>query len=140
MINILVPDIAPTTNKLYAGTHWAVRKALADKWHKYIEVYCKEHDIKPVKEFPVVILSQTRMKHYHKRDASNCSYAHKLAEDGLVTAGIIPDDSPEYVSGCITWRPITKYGKHETEIIICNMNEINKVIKHFERKINDGYL
>ena len=59
---------------------------------------CKEQKIKPITEFPVKI-------HYRwyspnaRKDIDNVAFSKKFINDGMVMAGILPDDSRKYVSG-----------------------------------------
>ena len=59
---------------------------------------CKEQKIKPVTKFPVKI-------HYRwyspnaRKDIDNVAFSKKFINDGMVMAGILPDDSRKYVSG-----------------------------------------
>ncbi len=59
---------------------------------------CKQQKIKPVTKFPVKI-------HYNwyspnaRKDTDNVAFAKKFCADGLVMAGVLPDDSRKYVNG-----------------------------------------
>lgn len=118
MIKFAIPIVAPTLNKWYAGNHWTKRKQTADEWHNMIFVMCHTDKIKPVKNYPVCITTKTYFKANRKRDTSNCFPANKLAEDALVKAGILKDDTPEYVSRHIVELPEFGQPKDETVIII----------------------
>lgn len=85
-----------STNKIYSGVHWAVRKAQADLYHEYINTYAKEYELKPVTEYPIDIEYIFTFKG-KPLDTTNATYMAKLCEDGLVKSGIIEDDDPEHV-------------------------------------------
>ena len=37
MVTIIIPkEVLPSWNKLYAQTHWGVRKRMADEWHELV--------------------------------------------------------------------------------------------------------
>jgi len=69
--------------------------------------------IKPIKKFPVDIYITAYLKYKIRRDSSNIS--DKELIDGLVMAGIIPDDSTEYVRWSATKAII---GAKENKVII----------------------
>ena len=81
-----------STNKIYSGIHWGVRKKHKTLFKSVPFVASK------VKKFPVHITFDFYFKKY-PLDCSNVSYMAKLIEDTLVLRGVIPDDSPKYVSG-----------------------------------------
>lgn len=97
MIIVTVPLTSPSLNLFYAGTHWTKRKKVVDEWHKAIRVLCKQKKIK-VERYPVKITTRSFFKSRQKRDCSNCFVANKLGEDGLVKAGVLFGDGPDYVS------------------------------------------
>ncbi len=108
---LTIPRVCPTLNKWYAGTHWRKRKEIADLWHEEVWIICVQDAIKRITRFPVIITTQTWYKPYRdedkfKRDTANCFPANKLAEDGLVRAKILPDDTTEYVSEHRTLTPV----------------------------------
>ena len=116
MIKFSIPIIAPTLNKWYAGNHWTQRKKVADEWHLAVLILCRQDNIKPVESYPVCITTKTYFKTNRKRDTSNCFPANKLAEDALVKAGILKDDTPQYVSKHIVYLP--EFGQHRDETVI----------------------
>lgn len=81
-----------STNKIYAGIHWATRKKQADLFHKSL----MEFRGKKVEEYPVNINYIFEFKG-KLLDTTNCTYMAKLIEDSLVINGIIEDDSPKFV-------------------------------------------
>ncbi len=99
MIHLTIPIVAPSLNTWYAGQHWSKRKKIADAFHRAIFVVCKQEKIKPITQYPVKITTRSFYKQKRKLDTVNCVTNNKLAEDGLVRAGILKDDTPQYVSG-----------------------------------------
>lgn len=83
-----------STNKAYSGIHWAVRKKLKDLYHQSILPYKGKHYLG---SYPVVITySFVWVK--HPLDTTNETYMVKMLEDGMVHAGILPDDDPKHVA------------------------------------------
>lgn len=101
-----IPLVAPSLNRWYAGCHWTYRQKIAKTWHKAVWIICKTEKIEPITKFPVKIITRTHTKTKSQRDASNCITANKLVEDALVLAGIIPNDTPEYVCYHGVYAPI----------------------------------
>ena len=80
-------------NSLYAGKHWAVRKADADFWHNAVALALHKQNIRRrCFEKPVEITFYWD----DRLDLSNAAYAAKCIEDGL-KGWIITDDSKRYV-------------------------------------------
>lgn len=95
-MKIVIDDFkCPSLNKSYAGRHWSKRKREADTIHQLVWVAVRNAKIKPIKEFPVDIKITANYKYKHRRDSSNVS--DKELIDGLVMAGILPDDSTKFI-------------------------------------------
>lgn len=82
-----------STNAIYAGIHWTQRKEHKDQmlW-AFLPV---------VKHLNKVNRCKIRIDFEFARqplDCSNCSYLAKMIEDCLTHYGIIPDDSPKYIT------------------------------------------
>lgn len=93
-----VPMIAPSTNQIYAGSHWTKRAKLGKSFRQIVKSEMQGIVIStPVDLEFVPILG----KNARTRDTSNYSYTAKLIEDGLVKAGVLADDAPEYVNSII---------------------------------------
>ncbi len=116
-VEFAIPLVAPSLNQWYAGNHWSKRKKVADEWHKAVKYLCMQYQIESFTK-PVIITTQTLLPTKRARDVSNCFAANKLAEDGLVKAGILKNDTPEYVVRHIVEKPVIGVGKGETLIII----------------------
>lgn len=92
---IYVPFMGPSTNQIYAGVHWRKRQKQADAGHAAVQGIKLAPYQKPVRLTFIPIIG----KGGRARDCSNYSYTAKLIEDGLVKAGILKDDTSEYVKG-----------------------------------------
>ena len=84
-----------STNEIYAGKHWTVRKKHKDDWRLIVKAACKGK--KPIKEYPVDLYFLFYLTG-RRFDTGNCSYMCKLIEDGLVHIGILENDSVKYVN------------------------------------------
>jgi hypothetical protein len=91
-ITLFIPKKV-STNKIYSGMHWRERQHLADLYHYSFLPFKK---LEPIKKFPIQLHFSFTMKRL--LDASNCSFMAKMCEDSLVRIGILPDDTPKYVS------------------------------------------
>lgn len=116
MIKLSVPIVAPSVNKWFGRGHWSERKRIVDIWDTAIWLMCQQDKIPPITEYPICIATKTYFKSKRKRDTSNCFTANKLAEDGLVRAGILIDDTPKYVTRHIVEVP--EFGHHEDCTVI----------------------
>src|SRR3990167_1062360 len=91
-------SLKESTNKIYAGQHWAKRKEYKDRFTGHAARFCKLAE--PIRTWPVSIryrfVFETRAL-----DTTNCSYLVKIAEDSLRAFQILPDDSPKYVAESI---------------------------------------
>jgi hypothetical protein len=85
-------------------------------WNYAIWVLCKQDKIQPITEYPVCITTKSYFKATTQRDTSNTFPANKLAEDGLVEAGILKDDTPQYV--CRHIIEVPEFGCKEDMTVI----------------------
>lgn len=101
-----------STNKIYSGVHWAVRKKWADLFHRSLLPYRNKITIK---NYPVSVSYIYTFKG-RQLDASNCSFMSKLFEDAMVQNKILIDDTPNFVDEIVL---ISQKGtSDEVEIII----------------------
>lgn len=148
MLQITIPEPLPSLNKFYQSPHWAVRKHIADYWHKLVKDELLAQNIKHSTislTTPVVLFITC---YFNKKgrilDADNI--CGKVAIDPLTKAceerqlkrlgiktkstsnfWLIEDDSLEYVSAVI-YRPIfKKIEEPRTEIRIFSRGEFNKL-------------
>ena len=93
-IKLSIPEKI-STNKTYAGIHWAVRKKHADLFHKSMLQF-KGKKIKE-SEYPVNINYIFTFK-TKPLDSTNTTYMGKLLEDGLVKCGVLSSDDYKHVA------------------------------------------
>ena len=81
-----------STNRIYAGIHWAVRAKYKDmmRWALITSIA----KLKPIKEGKLTFDFGFKNK---PLDCSNCTFMAKMIEDVLVEHHILIDDSPKYV-------------------------------------------
>lgn len=84
-------DSSWSANKIYAGTHWTMRKKQADEVHEMVGWLTRG---KEKFQSPVNITCEFNCR----LDIDNCSYMAKLIIDGLRHNGVIHDDTKKYVS------------------------------------------
>lgn len=104
-MRLILPIVGPSLNDWYSGGHWRARKLLAEEWHNVVRIACREQGITAVGKYPIIISAQSCYMKKKPMDTSNTFPALKLAEDGLVRAGIIVDDSAAYVAGSVIQAP-----------------------------------
>ena len=96
ILNIPIPEKV-SSNKAYSGfAHWSVRNKLKDLYHQIVFLEIKKNPIKEKISFPCTVVYEFQWKS-RLLDTTNQFFMIKLIEDGLVHAGIFPDDTPEYV-------------------------------------------
>ena len=103
-----VPYQGPSTNSIYAGKHWIERKQDKDKAREVVAaaVSTELFECPVALQFVPVIGRGARA-----RDLSNYTYAIKLIEDGLVAAGVLRDDTNEYVQSIRIYEPVVDRGR-----------------------------
>ena len=93
-------DKAARTNKFVAGK---IKKEETDR----VAWECKKTHHGANLEFPVHISYVWYCKN-ERKDIDNVAFAKKFINDGLVSAGILPDDSRKYVLGFSDEFPVDK--------------------------------
>ena len=83
-------DFPPTLNELN-NLHYRVRAKKKEEWSKIVYKAVKEFDIKVV--IKVVVTFEFYFPDKRRRDPDNYAFSAKFILDGLVDAGILPDDS-----------------------------------------------
>jgi len=117
-IRIRVDYIAPSLNAIYAGIHWAKRKKHADDAHLAVKIAAKGIRM----AVSAVVLEFQPMIRGRCYDVSNHAYWIKLIEDGLVRAGVLPDDTNKWVKRIIINAPV-KIKKPEQSHMIVEITE-----------------
>ncbi len=94
---IFIPYLGPSTNAIYAGIHWAKRKKAKDDALAATVATVRDMGLQAI-EGQVDLVFRPRLgKGVRKRDTSNASMTAKLIEDALVKAGVLTDDTEQYV-------------------------------------------
>lgn len=83
-----------STNSIYSGVHWSKRREIANLYHTLVLTLKKK--LPKIQKFPVILHFICEFEG-RVLDSFNCVYMCKCIEDGLVRAGMLPDDSPKYV-------------------------------------------
>lgn len=125
-----------------ARSHWAKANAEKKRETELAAWAAKQAGLKPIdRPCEVSIIYREQDQHYKngkrkkRRDVDNVQDGCKPILDGLVRAGILPDDSPEWVRRVI---PTVIYGDVEPHITVALMDyEPNRVI-HFTPVMEEG--
>lgn len=83
-----------STNQYYSSSHWSFRSYMKKNFQSaYVPIM---KTMKKQTRFPVYLKFKFEFKG-RSLDCSNLSIMGKMLEDCLVFAGVMPDDTPEYV-------------------------------------------
>lgn len=77
--------------------HWAVRCGLIKQWRQAADYTARYHRVPPMAAANIVI--ELCFRAYRRRDPANWAPTGKAIVDGLVDAGVLPDDRAELVTG-----------------------------------------
>lgn len=102
-----------TTNAERAGNRWE-RASMVKEWRHAFELLAKSEKIPPMSWITVTV--EPHQKGGRLQDVGACNPAVKAAIDGIVDAGVLPDDSSQYVRS-LTFLPPRK-GKNSLVIYI----------------------
>lgn len=91
-----------TTNAERAGNRWE-RATLTKSWRSAFELLAKSEKIPPMAWVSVTV--EPHQKGGRLQDVGACNPAVKAAIDGIVDAGVLPDDSSQYVRSLIFLPP-----------------------------------
>lgn len=110
MIRYLIPigALKVSTNKIYAGIHWAQRKAAKDGILGYAKIFCRP--AKPIQSYPVEIRYRFLFSS-RTLDTLNCAFMAKMFEDALRHLGILKEDDPAHVAKSVL--EVAKLGEEE---------------------------
>lgn len=96
MVTIEIEDYhCPSWNILYTGVHWVTRKKMVDEIHQMVYFKCRAQKI-PLQTQPVKLEFELSYKKRLRHDIDNAFL--KPFVDGLVKAGVLTDDSSQYVN------------------------------------------
>lgn len=101
-----VEYLGPSTNTIYAGIHWTLRKKAKDEAVLAMREAVQRQAVVPATARVDLVFTPRLGKGVRKRDASNNSMSAKLLEDAMVKCGILPDDTLEHVRNVTNAAPI----------------------------------
>ena len=102
-----------TTNKERAGNRWE-RASHVKEWREAFAWLAKKERIPPMRWINVT--AQPFQKRGRLQDTAACNPSVKAAIDGIVDAGVVPDDTGDFVRQ-ITFLPCQR-GEDQLTIII----------------------
>lgn len=123
-MRLFVPYIASSTN---VGTrqHWSKRKREVDRCYSLVRQAVAAAGIEPVKQRVDLVFTPRLGKGVRRRDTSNYSISMKHIEDGLVAAGLLPDDRGEFVRRVIMEPPeVDRKAESGTWVEIIPVSEV----------------
>ncbi len=91
-----------TTNGERAGNRWQ-RAELVKTWRSAFNILAKSEQIPEMEWISVTV--EPHQKGGRLQDVGACNPAVKAAIDGIVDAGVLPDDSPKYMKSLIFLAP-----------------------------------
>jgi hypothetical protein len=91
-----------TTNGERAGNRWE-RAELVKTWRSAFHVLAKSEKMPEMEWISVTV--EPHQKGGRLQDVGACNPAVKAAIDGIVDAGVLPDDSPKYMKSLIFLAP-----------------------------------
>lgn len=91
-----------TTNAERAGNRWE-RATLTKQWRSAFQLLAKSERIPPMEWITVTV--EPHQKGGRLQDVGACNPAVKAAIDGLVDAGVLPDDSSKFVKSLVFLPP-----------------------------------
>lgn len=92
-----MPYLGPSTNEIYSGQHWSKRKRHKDEARLVTKSAVIRAGLGIVQGRVDLTFTPQLGKGARRRDTSNNSMTAKLIEDALVKAGVLIDDTDEYV-------------------------------------------
>lgn len=96
-MRLFVEFLGPSTNTIYSGMHWSKRKKAKDDACAATLAAVRAADIQAVQCRVDLVFRPRLGKGVRRRDTSNNSMSAKLIEDSLVKAGVLIDDTEQYV-------------------------------------------
>lgn len=91
-----------TTNAERAGNRWE-RAELVKTWRSAFHVLAKSEQMPQMEWITVTV--EPHQKGGRLQDVGACNPAVKAAVDGIVDAGVLPDDSPQYMKSLLFLPP-----------------------------------
>jgi len=114
---IEIDDIPPNLNEVISMTkrHWGAYYSQKKKWSNAIISYCKLFKLKPM-QAPIKVTLQNIYPTNRRRDPDNIIC--KFLLDGIVEAGVLPDDSFKEITEIVILKPKIEKGTKKTIITL----------------------
>lgn len=95
-----------TQNSVYGKGNYHTRAAAVKQWREAFAWLAKKAHIPSMQK--CIVTCMPHLKDRRAQDTGACFPAAKAAIDGLVDAGVLPDDGPEHVVELRFFRPELK--------------------------------
>jgi crossover junction endodeoxyribonuclease RusA len=105
-----------TMNQVFGRLNRHDRNALVQEWREAFALLAMEAKVPPlaaIRVFAFPVLRDRRIQ-----DVGACYPAVKSAVDGLVDAGVIPDDDPRYVTMIAMGQPLQEQPRDALRVLI----------------------
>lgn len=106
-----LPDLVGTRLTSNQRPHWTARAGVTAEWRHLAAAQARHRRIPPLARARIVVewVPATLVRH----DPGNAYPMAKACVDGLVDAGVIPDDSAAYLVGPdMRLGPVVRVGRH----------------------------
>lgn len=101
----LTYNARPWTCNAERNMHHYKRAALIKEWRQAAFLLCKEAKVPPLEAIEVDVIPYLVSKG-RPQDIGAAYPSYKALQDGVVDAGVIPDDSPRYVKKVTFYAPV----------------------------------
>lgn len=113
------PPAAPLSINQERNLHWAARNRRLDPWKITTFWLAKEAKLPAaIDSAPATVTVVLPVRGHYRRDPANYYPTVKAVVDGLVLAGVWPDDTPEYVT--VNEPVLTHTGNAEVHLELRN--------------------
>lgn len=102
----------------HASSHWVEQKRTKE-WRTAFATLARMAGEEPFTRVTITVDHQTRTNRLP--DTCSCVLAAKAGIDGLVDAGLLPDDSPQYVTS-VTYLPPHRTGQDGLSITLTEVS------------------
>ncbi len=80
----------------FQNMHWASKKKIKNEYEDEVKLQCEENKIGNIK-VPAVFMYYFYFKDKRKHDADNYCYVCKMINDGLRYAGVLEEDTIDFI-------------------------------------------
>ena len=112
----LIHHARPWSTNTERRWHHMERHQVAQEWRQAYRILAHKANMPRPFPGPVIVTVMPVFRDKRRQDVGNCYPAVKAALDGLVDAGVLTDDDPDYVASIVFVRPETGAG-HDAMVL-----------------------